>query len=164
MSRFHPKPSETTLQFSPPEKISRRAFGRKAAGVAAISLSPTALLGQPPERFVKPPVGLKNTARLPTGGPASGAAGNVDTKLANIIRKYGDRLSEEQRERLRRILVYNEKMMDGIHTVPLQNGNPPSSVLKISFDKRNGEAKQQAALPQKKRADHRRARADGKGR
>jgi hypothetical protein len=57
----------------------------------------------------------------------------VEAKLANIVRKYGSRLSEEQRTHLRHILAYNEKMLASVRSFPLQNGDPPASVLAISF-------------------------------
>ncbi len=57
---------------------------------------------------------------------------DVDAKLANIVRQYGNRLTGEQREHLRRILTYNEKMLASIRAFPLENGDPPASVLKIS--------------------------------
>jgi hypothetical protein len=57
----------------------------------------------------------------------------VDAKLANIVRKYGSRLSEEQRGHLRRILSYNEKMLASIRVFPLQNGDPPAGVLMFSL-------------------------------
>lgn len=157
MPRPHRDPATVGQQDSPTAKISRRAFGRKAAGVAAISLSPTALLGHPPESSGKS-LGTRS------GGPASDATSNVDAKRANIIRKYGDRLSEEQRQRLRRILVYDEKMMDGIRAVHLENGDPPASVLRISFDTKTAAAKQQSALPPRMKSVHRHAGMDGEDR
>jgi len=57
----------------------------------------------------------------------------VEARLTNIIRKYGNRLSIAQRDHLRRILAYNEKMLVSIRAFPLQNGDPPASVLKVSF-------------------------------
>ena len=132
----------------------RRPTGRKAAGVAAISLSPTALLGQSSEHLSSPPTG--------GGGSGSGKADDVEAKLANIVRKYGNRLSKEQRERLRRILVYNAKMMDGIRAVPLQNGNPPASVLRVSFDRRTADARQQTYPLPRKNTNLRGGEADGK--
>jgi hypothetical protein len=57
----------------------------------------------------------------------------VEARLTNIIRKYGNRLSIAQRDHLRRILAYNEKMLVSIRAFPLQNSDPPASVLKASF-------------------------------
>jgi len=56
----------------------------------------------------------------------------VEARLANIVRKYGDRLSEDQRQHLRRILAYNEKLLASIRKFPLQNGDPPASILKLA--------------------------------
>jgi hypothetical protein len=53
--------------------------------------------------------------------------------LKNIIRKYENRLSDDQRAHLRRILTYNEKMLASVRSFPLQNGDSLASVLKISF-------------------------------
>jgi hypothetical protein len=51
-----------------------------------------------------------------------------------ILQKYGDRLSNEQETRLRKILAYNEKMMEAIRNFPLENGQPTASVLKFYPD------------------------------
>jgi hypothetical protein len=56
----------------------------------------------------------------------------VEARLTNIVRKYGDRLSEEQRQHLRRILSYNETMLAPIRTFPLKNSDAPATVLKLS--------------------------------
>ena len=58
----------------------------------------------------------------------------VEAKLANIVRKYGDRLTQEQRQHLRRILTYNERMLAAVRAFPLKNGDSPASVLKVSLD------------------------------
>ena len=58
----------------------------------------------------------------------------MDAKLANAIRQFGDRLSDEQRQRLRRILSYNEKMLASIRAFRLENSDPPATVLKYFKD------------------------------
>jgi hypothetical protein len=55
----------------------------------------------------------------------------VEGRLANIVRKYGDRLSEEQRQHLRHILSYNETMLAPIRAFPLKNSDSPATVLKL---------------------------------
>jgi hypothetical protein len=57
--------------------------------------------------------------------------------LANIIRKYGDRLSEEQRKHLGKILAYNEAMLAPVRAFALQNGDPSATVLKLSSGKKS---------------------------
>jgi hypothetical protein len=60
----------------------------------------------------------------------------VEARLESAIRDFGDRLSNEQRQRLHRILVYNEKMLASVRAFHVENGNPPASVLK-NFDDRS---------------------------
>lgn len=89
------------------------------------------------------PAGLLTLAR-PQGSPSDpGAEENkldltaeqrqeVEARLANIIRKYGDRLSDEQRQHLRRILSYNESMLAPIRRYSLRNSDAPATVLKLA--------------------------------
>jgi hypothetical protein len=126
-----PSPNSHLLEKPLATPISRRDFGRRAGLSAAISLSSSSLLGcntalvQESKPEEKPP-------DKAGGGLTADQAQEVEARLANVIRKYGNRLSEEQRQHLRRILTYNERMLVSIRTFPLQNGDPPASVLKIS--------------------------------
>jgi len=113
-------------------RISRRDFGRHAAVAAALALSPGMVLGSPPSS----PQESKAKPETPDSGLTGLTAEQsqeVEARLTNIIRKYGNRLSIAQRDHLRRILAYNEKMLVSIRAFPLQNGDPPASVLKVSF-------------------------------
>jgi len=58
----------------------------------------------------------------------------VESRFQRILQKYGDRLSNEQKTRLRKIIAYNEKMMEPIRNFPLENGQPTASVLKFYPD------------------------------
>jgi hypothetical protein len=118
-------------------RISRREFALDAAVAAALSLSvsPTRLLAARRERDnISPtfPAGEQESAAPKLTAEQSR---DVEAKLANIIRKYGERLSEEQRKHLRRILAYNETMLAPIRAFTLQNGDPPVTVLKLSSGK-----------------------------
>ena len=74
-------------------------------------------------RFRRQPAGAsrdrdKISSTIPSGEQETAASKltpeqsrDVEAKLANIIRKYGERLSEEQRKHLRKILAYNETML-----------------------------------------------------
>jgi hypothetical protein len=121
-------------------RISRREFGLDAAVVAAgalsLSVSPTDLLAARSDRDnISPAIaaGEQETAASLKLTPEQSR--DVETKLANIIRKYGERLSEEQRGHLRKILAYNETMLAPIRAFTLQNGDPPITVLKLSSEK-----------------------------
>jgi hypothetical protein len=123
-SRLVEKPLAT-----PTSAISRREFGRTGIA-AAVTLSSSSLLGC-------------NTVSVDKSKPADKTSDNggsltpdqtqeVEARLTNVIRKFGNRLSEQQRQHLRRILTYNERMLVAIRTFPLQNGDPPASVLRVS--------------------------------
>jgi hypothetical protein len=105
-------------------RISRRRFTQRAAVAAALSLSPTEFFAAAHHNQAAPD-------KAPSLTPDQ--TQEVEVRLANIIRKYGSRLSEEQRQHLRRILTYNERMLASVRAFPLQNGDPPASVLKVSF-------------------------------
>ncbi len=88
--------------------ISRRKFGSAALAAAA----------------------LPAVSAVPQDQPAAESA-EVEARYNNAIRQYGDRLSEEQRQRIRRILTANERMMSHIREFPLDNGDTPATVLKL---------------------------------
>lgn len=105
-------------------RISRRLFGRRAAFAAALSLSPAKLLAAPHHSH-------RDAQAIADLTPEQSQ--EVEAKLANIVRKWGDRLSSEQRNHLRHILSYNERMLASVRSFPLENGDPPASVLRVSF-------------------------------
>ena len=118
-------------------RISRREFGLDAALTAALVVSPPSLLTarrDPDKISPTNPVGEQETATVKLTPEQSR---DVEAKLANIIRKYGERLSEEQRQHLRRILAYNETMLAPLRAFTLQNGDPPVTVLKLSSGENN---------------------------
>ena len=118
-------------------RISRREFGldATAAAAAALSLLPPSLLNarrDPDNISPTNPAGEQETA---TAKLTPDQRRDVEAKLANIVRKYGERLSEEQRKHLRKILAYNETMLAPIRAFTLENGDPPVTVLKPSSGK-----------------------------
>jgi len=107
------------------KRVSRREFSQQAAVAAAAVFSAAPALA----------------AARDFGGQADTSfklspdqRQEVEAKLGNIVRKYGDRLTQEQRQHLRRILTYNERMLAAVRAFPLQNGDSPASVLKVSLD------------------------------
>ena len=97
--------------------ISRRKFGQSALIGAALPA-------------------IAATPQQQAGTPLSEAENaEVEARYANTIRQYGNRLSEEQRQRIRRVLTTNERMMSHIREFPLDNGDTPATVLKIEGGK-----------------------------
>jgi len=114
-------------------KISRRRFSFEAAAIAATSLSSaTGALGEGLGTQEKETQG--KTPEATDLGLTTEQVREVDARFSNVIRDFGDRLSDEQRQRVRRILVYNEKMLASIHAFDVETGDPPASVLKYIED------------------------------
>lgn len=85
---------------------------------------------------VAPAPGLAQTGGAPEVPPDQTA--EVEARLQEVIRRYGDRLSEDQRTRLRRVLTQNVRMLQAIRTFPLQNGDAPATSLKLAVEKTPG--------------------------
>jgi len=116
-------------------RISRRRFHFEAAAIAAASFSPApGLFGASPDSRAQPTESQSQEAA--NFGLTAEQVRGAEAKLASAKRDFGDRLSDEQSQRLRRILLYNEKMMASIRAFHLENGDPPASVLKYFEDSR----------------------------
>lgn len=123
------------------KRISRREFGREAAIATAATITAPALLAPPAAAAGLAPAQKKTPEAPPSEkrpealeGLTPQQAADVEAKLANILRQYGSRFDAGQKEHLRRILVENERLMAPVRAFPLQNGDPPASVLRIRFD------------------------------
>jgi hypothetical protein len=69
-----------------------------------------------------------------TGLPPADQA-EVDAKYANVIRKYGERLSEAQRTRGREVLVRHQLMLIRVRDFALENGDAPATGLRLQPEK-----------------------------
>ena len=61
--------------------------------------------------------------------PPDEAAANA--KHANVLRKYGDRLSEQQRVRAREIIVRHKRMLMRVRGFALENSDAPATGLRL---------------------------------
>jgi molecular chaperone DnaK (HSP70) len=57
------------------------------------------------------------------------ARAEVETKVANITRKYGDRLSDEQKADIRRIMAESQDGLEKMRAFALQNGDQPADAF-----------------------------------
>ena len=98
-----------------PHAVSRRRFGRRAALTAMAGVLSSPLLDS------------QDTARaLPASDEAA-----VDAKYANVIRKYGARLSPAERVLARETLVEHQRMLTRIRDFALENGDAPATGLRL---------------------------------
>jgi hypothetical protein len=97
------------------DSISRRNFGRRAALAGlATALNPSDLVAQ----------GRGNQTPLPPQDQAE-----VDAKFTDMVRKYGDRLTEDQKTRARGVLGRHQRMLMRVREFPLENGDAPATEL-----------------------------------
>lgn len=107
--------------------LDRRQFTIGAAAVA------TAALIQPGETLAQTAGSLAELdqkartamARLTPQGRAE-----VEAKIANIFRKYGERLSEEQKADIRRIMAETQEGLDKMRAFPLENSDQPADAFR----------------------------------
>jgi hypothetical protein len=68
------------------------------------------------------------------------ARAEVEMKVGNIFRKYGERLSEEQKADIRRIMAESQDGLEKMRAFALENGDQPAD----AFHAWRGEAQAQA--------------------
>jgi hypothetical protein len=102
------------------DRFSRRGFG-KSAVTAALTAIAHPSTGAPTEK-------LDDSDLTPA------QLQEVDAWFNETVRRYGDRLSDEQRSRMRRILAQNQRLLAPIRDFPMDNGDTPATTLKLLED------------------------------
>ena len=112
--------------------LSRRDFARKAAlAAASAAIAPAALRAAPgiPGEFANV------EGQAPPSTPLSAEDQyQVDARVSAILRKYGERLSPEQKDEIRRLSTELQKPMIRLRAYPLVNSSQPATVLKLVAD------------------------------
>lgn len=55
----------------------------------------------------------------------------MDAKFSGVVRKYGDRLSDEQKTRVRGVLANHQRMLSRVRAFPLENSDAPATGLRL---------------------------------
>lgn len=93
--------------------LSRRKFGQRATLVGAATVFVTGrIFGSDSPQHEE---------------PSSEETQEVEARFQRVMQRYGDRLSLEQKNRIRKILAFNEKLLEPIRTFALENGNAPAT-------------------------------------
>ena len=120
--------------------ISRREFARRAAWAAAgVAVIPGQLLPAPAAPAMQQPTEPK----LSPEGRAE-----VDAKVQAIFRKYGQRLTEEQKADLQRLVTEGQKSLESLRVFPLDNADQPATVFEIYPEAHRGERPVRGRGPQ----------------
>src|SRR5690349_12802659 len=115
--------------------ISRRDFSIRLTGIAGIAVATgSGHLLEAQESASKNPVSVTTSSPGLMEGLSPADQAEVESRYQNVIRIWGDRLSDEQRERVHRVLVKNARMIQPMRAFQLENGDPPAEALRISND------------------------------
>jgi hypothetical protein len=107
--------------------LDRRQFtlGAAAAVTTAI-IHPGETLAQTTDSTAE----LDKKARDAMNKLSPAARGEVEAKVASIFRKYGDRLSEEQKADIRRIMAESQDGLEKMRAFALENGDQPADTFR----------------------------------
>src|SRR6185503_14387660 len=113
-------------------RLSRREFGKQVALVTGAAVVPSPRVSG---RVAAAAAG-EHAGHAPfnQSDPALeklSADGRVrfESMWQNVLRKHGDRLSDEQKVRMRKIIANNVVMLEAIYAVPVRNGDTPATTL-----------------------------------
>jgi hypothetical protein len=111
------------------KKLTRRDFARAAAMAAATAaIAPT---GEALTRHVAAPGNSRATNSTGADDAASARQAEIDARIADVFRRYGDRISAEQKTEVRRLVGELQKSLDKLRAYPLGNGDQPAIVLRV---------------------------------
>lgn len=115
---------------SKPDPISRRSFALGAATVAtAVFLPGCEVQAQSPSPSQSEAEAMKKLS--------PGARAEVEMKVAEIFRKYGNRLSEEQKADIRRVMAETQDGLEKMRNFVLANGDQPAMVLQLDSGRKD---------------------------
>jgi hypothetical protein len=113
-------------------KIGRRRFAMSAAAAA------TAALFRPGEALMQNPTpaspgaspALDQQAQAAMAKLQPAARAEVDAKVNEISRKYGDKLTAEQKADIRKIMAESQDGLEKMRAFVLVNGDQPATVYR----------------------------------
>jgi hypothetical protein len=148
--------------------LGRRQFALGAAAAATTALIPKGngltidALAQAAEAGNQPPdpQSLEAKTKAAMAKLSASAQAEVEMKVASIFRKYGDRLSDEQKADIRRIMAESQEGLEKMRAFKLENSDQPADAFhayraeaKISVAKEKlGEAEQKPGAAKQKSA------------
>ena len=100
-----------------------------AATAALIPAGKALGQSEPPKPATSPAAVQPQTDAMAKLSPASRA--EVEMKVNEIFRKYGSRLSEEQKADIRKVVAEGQEGLERMRKFALENGDQPSNVLQL---------------------------------
>jgi hypothetical protein len=106
----------TAAMALPARAVSPNSADEQAAAAAPQAGSPPTLEQQAQEAFAKLSVSAK---------------AEVEMKFQNVVRKYGDKLSAEQKSDIRKALAESQEGLEAMRAFALANADQPAAVFHI---------------------------------
>ncbi|SRR5258708_21993200 len=116
----------------PKFSVGRRQFAFGAATVAATALiRPGRAIAQSSQSDpAKPVPTLDQQTKTAMAKLPPQAQAEVEMKVTEIFRKYGDRLSDEQKADIRKIMAETQEGLEKMRAFPLENGDQPADAFR----------------------------------
>jgi hypothetical protein len=107
--------------------LNRRRFAKVSAAAAVTAFMVTPTLSE----VAKPPLSPSPFDHRPDDlSPADWDEAHA--RYTNLLRVYGTRLSAEEKQRVERILLTNQRMLASIRSFELQNGDASACTLRLT--------------------------------
>ncbi len=141
--------------------LGRRQFALGAAAAATTALIPKGngltidVLAQAVEAGNQPPdpQSLEAKTKVAMAKLSASAQAEVEMKVASIFRKYGDRLSDEQKADIRRIMAESQEGLEKMRAFKVENSDQPADAFRAyRSEARPGEAEQKPGAAKQKPA------------
>ena len=112
--------------------MSKFLLGRRQFALGAAAAATTAFIrpGEALAQSAGSTTELDKKTREAMAKLSASARAEVETKVANIFRKYGDRLSDEQKADIRRIIAESQEGLEKMRAFSLENGDQPADAFR----------------------------------
>lgn len=112
--------------------MSRRRFALSTAVAAATALvAPSEIAGQTAAATTPPPKPIDQQADAAIAKLSLKARAEAEMKTAEVFRKYGDRLTEEQKADIRKVMAETQThdALEKMRSFALENNDQPATVF-----------------------------------
>jgi hypothetical protein len=135
----------------PKFSLDRRQFTLGAAAAATTALlRPAEALAQTQTPTPESISELDKKTREAMARLTPQGRGEVEMKVASIFRKYGDRLSDEQKADIRRIMAETQDGLEKLRAFKLENGDQPADSFRAYRSESASPAKPKQEKEEKK--------------
>lgn len=126
--------------------LGRRQFALGAAAAATTALIPkgNALTMDALAQAAADPQSFEAKTKVAMAKLSASAQAEVEMKVASIFRKYGDRLSDEQKADIRRIMAESQEGLEKMRAFKLENGDQPADAFRAYRSEKSSEVKPSA--------------------